>query len=288
MEDATAPSQRQKRRRGVSEDDEAGDTGAARGSPRLAAGIDVVAEEKQQETLFIQEEEEAAAAFMEEPDGTPHHALPEISFFNVCGGATTAARSLFPADRDAVDVALTLGCNGPLVARREDTVDATLRLGLGPPSAAPDVAARGENHDGDGSLQLHLHGVPFSASPAAGPKLDPPLICSPLPFAADPYHHVPPVTTPEDSASPENGGGSVVVVPDDASNSFVPTGNDGFVVEFVVTDDATDRPSTVLDVNQPCSSEFPPDDIVGDVHERPGQETAAEHPHQSSTPYTFI
>jgi hypothetical protein len=76
-----------------------------------------------------------------------------------------------------------------------------------------------------------------------------------------------------------------VVVPDDAFNSFVPTGDDGFVE--LVMDDATDRPSTVLelDLNQPCPSELP-DDIAGDVDERPGRETA-EQRHQSATPYTI-
>ena len=130
-----------------------------------------------------------------------------------------------------------------------------------------------------------MHGVPFSASPA-GPKLDP-TFWYPLPLADDPCHEPPPsLAMPEDySASPEEGG-SVVVVPDNAFNSFVPTGNYGFA-EFV-TDDATDRPSTVLelDLNQPCPSEFP-DDIAGDVDDRPGR-GMVEQCHQSVTPYTFI
>jgi hypothetical protein len=135
--ETTAPSQRQKRSRVASEDDEAGDTaGAARGSSRLAAaGIDgAVAEKKSAETLLFIQGEDEEAAFMEEPDdGTPPHALREIDFFYVYppddgGGGATAG--LFAADQEPVD----------------EVVD---------------------------DLQLHLHGVPFSASPA-GPKLDDP------------------------------------------------------------------------------------------------------------------
>ncbi|KAG2649651.1 hypothetical protein PVAP13_1NG125519 [Panicum virgatum] len=267
-------------KRGAPDDDEAAGVGADRGSPRRAAGVDAVLGDEEEPMEFMEEEEESTMEYVEEEDDEEELEEPEddatparelFDFLRVHSGPAddaTAPGSSSTAGQEPVDLTLRLGV-GPLADHRGGTVDTTLSHG----------------EDDGGCYRLHgetvIRAMPLGAASNAEPDLD-----DDVEFARYVAADLSPSDVPSPPPPPED-----LTVDDSAIDCFASTAGDGSVGS-AADDAAGRRPSTVLDLNKPCPSEYtdgapapsrvpdpaPADvDRAADVDERP----AVEQRHQS-------